>query len=914
MPNPMFFFRRDRSLKKAISRRLKSSRGSAYLEFSIVLPIVVMVVSAMIEFTSYWDAKIMANHAAWTCGRIATVRAGQGEKKLLKGKPQNVKDLLNPKEQIDGMYVATAALMSTCSMGSMHGSSANLAEDWFNGFIGDVKKQIKSSIKSAVNKQEQSAFSSVTKAVSGELGSSVAGVLESVMKEVSGKIIDSILNPMIDKMVDGIADKIFPEGAFDEIGDYLDKHRLARQIVYAADRVAKHNVVQVLQAPSAGQTSWRTIPADYPATVDTKSQKDDWMVKSNSGWPPNGVNQHMIVVKIAWPFERAWMFPVLSSAMSAAKSMEHIPTAEGYALFYPQPAIKSANLSATNPEAYAMPAELTQAQKDYKSLKDQFVGFLKIALLSYDYRFCQELVGPYDSGASYKGIGRGVEGVASAEDLSAEDGLVFWMGRAPENTKSQAEWKAKTPPDDYYRCFKALTEQDSETCDFHSAVKVKDVWYQITHWKKRRKQVDTQVLSRLQNKAYHDKQWFFWGTKETPHLRYDHGTAEKFKEETADSSCFFSWCFLHEGYESQLCALYPDIAKMSPETREALLNAWSATKAMKYPGFGGLSDSWSLKESEYNGLVGNLGVSYTNWLAFTRANAPLFDLNARALFRMQTSRAEDLITRETDVFMKQIPALIKKNADLTKMVESCRAELAVQIEKGAKGAGYDYGDMASDYSTDPAPSDVVQSDKEMIAADSEEMSKEDLDVSVEKMRERLKALEAKIIPDVDKIDEAEQKARTAYAALKEWIGRARSDRRAWLAEWVAKTAAALQIADPPSPDMVVKIQKEKFPMLRRDWGCHTRALEEACKAYGEALDALREAENKFAADLGLKSQNKPTVAKTEAWKTKLTFGPNAAAEADLTKDGTDDDQLGDFWKLEKSGGGWKKHENAEEDL
>ena len=85
-------------------RRLGSTRAAAFLEFCMIAPILVMFCSGILEFVQLWDAKIMANHAAWTVGRIASVQAG-------------LTDSATRLTVTDSMKFATAALMSTATMG-----------------------------------------------------------------------------------------------------------------------------------------------------------------------------------------------------------------------------------------------------------------------------------------------------------------------------------------------------------------------------------------------------------------------------------------------------------------------------------------------------------------------------------------------------------------------------------------------------------------------------------------------------------------------------------------------------------------------------------------------------------------------------------------------------------------------------
>ena len=70
--------RNDGKRVERAKRRIASPRASVFTEFALVVPIVALVCSAMIEIVGYWDAQVMANHAAWTVGRIAMVRGSDG--------------------------------------------------------------------------------------------------------------------------------------------------------------------------------------------------------------------------------------------------------------------------------------------------------------------------------------------------------------------------------------------------------------------------------------------------------------------------------------------------------------------------------------------------------------------------------------------------------------------------------------------------------------------------------------------------------------------------------------------------------------------------------------------------------------------------------------------------------------------
>ena len=63
----------DRRTLRAGGRRLRGARGSAYVEFAFLAPLVLMMASLLIELATFWDASVMANHAAWQVAQRAGV-------------------------------------------------------------------------------------------------------------------------------------------------------------------------------------------------------------------------------------------------------------------------------------------------------------------------------------------------------------------------------------------------------------------------------------------------------------------------------------------------------------------------------------------------------------------------------------------------------------------------------------------------------------------------------------------------------------------------------------------------------------------------------------------------------------------------------------------------------------------------
>lgn len=507
-----FLTRNDGACKHRARRRLGSSRASVFLEYAIILPLAILTISTMIEFAAFWDAKIMANHTAWTCARIASVEAGQ-QTKYVDSPAVN-------RLRTKGMKTATVLLMSTCAMGSMHGSSSEYTKHWFDELIMKPLKQLRQAMVEGLK-------SKLTDFLKEAIGRFVGDdVVSSLVKEVVGWIVESLFDPLVKLLVDVINRLFDPIFAF--LGGILDGQRQLRQLAYAAGRVAEFpDIITVTERtdtpfvfskqPTVLSTGdWRL---DFPRVLDSDASSDKWFVKSDAPWPPNRQSQRMIDVKIRWPFERAWMFPVLSQAkLSAedAKKLDGVPTAVGRAMAYPQPIICNDNLKSEGATPYD-PGNTNAVPDIVTRIKNKYIGFLKVAALYYHYQLTDEEVGPFDSSdstRSYKGVGLGVSGGPEKDKYWKTDGLVFWMDRAPDKPSDQGAWKKKTRPADYYRCWCEIVEDSNECCKF---------WYGKPFGWWIFKTETTKQLDRLCNHKYRDKEWFFWGDGDNRHLRVKHG-------------------------------------------------------------------------------------------------------------------------------------------------------------------------------------------------------------------------------------------------------------------------------------------------------------------------------------------------------------------------------------------------------
>ena len=203
--------RNDGARMARAKRRVASPRGSVFSEFAIVMPVVVMACSALIEIVGFWDAQIMANHAAWTVGRIAMVRgadglafsdglksktgiAGTSMPSALKNTLSGVDTLLNGVNKFnDRGVVSTVFLMSTCGIGYYGDSPGKALATNFNALcemaVNTIKDGIPEAIKEAVANIKLPSFMG-----SGETG--VAKLVNDLVAGIVDKITKAALAPI----------------------------------------------------------------------------------------------------------------------------------------------------------------------------------------------------------------------------------------------------------------------------------------------------------------------------------------------------------------------------------------------------------------------------------------------------------------------------------------------------------------------------------------------------------------------------------------------------------------------------------------------------------------------------------------------------------------------------------------------
>ena len=425
--------RKDGARVARAKRRMASSRGSVFSEFALIVPIFVLVCSALIEIAGFWDAQVMANHAAWTVGRIVMVRGSDGlefsnnisqkSKTGIAGSPlpDPLKKALSSLDTaISGFNkfnnrgnIATLFLMSTCGIGYYGASPGRTISDGFNALIDAGIKAITEGIpdwiKGAVTDIKLPSF------VDG-IGSGIEGFVNDLVKGIVDKITEVALKPFSEKI--GELLKSAFESILGKDGVKIDNlfngkseaARFARQIYGAGSRIARAKSTigkEVLTVTDMDDLRGGFLFAKrsdlgrlvYPQVVDKEAKSDGYFVTGVHGWPANDDGLAMIHVEVNWPYEYGWLFPVVSggNALSAR------PVATGHSMVFPQPNIATDNLysegaTAFDPGAYTNNTAVSALDDLAKEMKD----YLKHVKFCMRFRICEDSISLKDEGDWYE--------------------------------------------------------------------------------------------------------------------------------------------------------------------------------------------------------------------------------------------------------------------------------------------------------------------------------------------------------------------------------------------------------------------------------------------------------------------------------------------------------------------------------
>lgn len=407
--------RNDGTRKTRLKRRLKSPRGSVFSEFAIVMPIVLLMCSAIFELIGFWDAQVMANHAAWQVGRIAAVRGDDGMAfsdtvtKMSKTgvvsekMPAPLQAMLKPLVQAvggtlnkfnDRGAITTMFLMSTCEIGYYGGSPGEVLSE-------GIEKLVDAAVKGIVEELPKWAEEFVKEKTDGWIPAG-DGIIGKLVTDIINSIVDAAVKPIMTVIGDAIKD------AANKLIELLNLDKLfsggscaarrARQIYGAAVRVAKAPTA-VSKVSELEETDGPFVFAElakmgrlaYPLVADKDASSDGYFVTGAHGWPPNSQALKLLKVEVNWPYSRGWLFPVVSGYGKTSA-----PVAKGTSIAFPQPNIVDENLWSTGAVAYADGDYTNKMSNVYEEVINAMKKYLALAQFGMKYRLCRESISLVD--------------------------------------------------------------------------------------------------------------------------------------------------------------------------------------------------------------------------------------------------------------------------------------------------------------------------------------------------------------------------------------------------------------------------------------------------------------------------------------------------------------------------------------
>ena len=399
------------------ARHLVSSRGSVFSEFAIIMPIVLLVCSALVEITGYWDACIMANHTAWQVGRIAMVRGVEGmrfadnastdtgvQNRSMSGSLSAALGQIYPKVNAiaDRGKIAAMFLMSTCGIGYFGMTPVSASPGKFGGLINSGFSAFGKSLKEYNNTGTKALFDDIIDTVKVEITNKIVNQADNILltlasniiAEVGGAVVKMALEPVAGLIADATFDAVVKVQSIADAAAPVCSElealntRLARQLYGAGLRLDRSpEAVRVLSVEVSPYIFNDSNRLAYPLVADEGVTADGYFVTGAHGWPAAGEVHKLICVDMSWPYEAWWLFPTVSG-YGVSKS----PPAKGISMVFPQPYIMPRNLYSQGAAAFDGPKYDASADSSFDGLQKEIEAYLKCALFCLKYRICVEKV------------------------------------------------------------------------------------------------------------------------------------------------------------------------------------------------------------------------------------------------------------------------------------------------------------------------------------------------------------------------------------------------------------------------------------------------------------------------------------------------------------------------------------------
>lgn len=309
------FRKNDAATARLVCRRFASGRGTAFLEFAMVLPVLLAVTTFIIEICMFWDATVMANHTAFTLARIAKVNVVAGKVAF----PSALK--IKSTSIVDSEKLTTTMLMMTATTG------------WFKGTKEWVSfPDIKNIIQKLIFKKE----------------SSGGGIFEFLMSAIQG-LLDPLLeklNKFLEDMIQKAFSAIFGQTGGMMSNRYLNLYRMAYQRS-KMDGVIKTEII-----------SLKDKSLKYPTHIDWQGYLL-WKVPRAKPYK----NPAIVRVTVNYPITENWIYAAFMPGAAKGKVC-----ATGVAAMLVEPDKFSSSYIAT--KSGGVPAKIPDFQKNEQAYKD----------------------------------------------------------------------------------------------------------------------------------------------------------------------------------------------------------------------------------------------------------------------------------------------------------------------------------------------------------------------------------------------------------------------------------------------------------------------------------------------------------------------------------------------------------------
>ncbi len=369
--------RADARSMRVGQRRLRSGRGAAFIEFALLAPFLLMICSLMIETAVFWDASVMANHTAWTVGRIMKVKHEAKESQIFQ-----IGELAQPTKDANGKTkepnaykkiavsglnkvikginmlgdqrnLTTVLMMSSCSIGYV-GTPGNEIADFFKTVVTEPLNALAKEIPNSIEKMISGAVSPSEESGGRDFVAKIRQVIANwVVKTVVKPVVDAALKSLLSPVTDWIEGKL--AGLGQKLNELLNQGDEFSPIKHYAHNFQKamHRIVDVSKKKDVKLVLTQIENEGEIGTVDfLKPSGLQTYPQLNAGTP--GYDKQLVLVRVQWPMESDWLFPLFWGGVRGKGTGVW---ASGHSLVLKETTLKNVDLESTGKSTYTAPGK-----------------------------------------------------------------------------------------------------------------------------------------------------------------------------------------------------------------------------------------------------------------------------------------------------------------------------------------------------------------------------------------------------------------------------------------------------------------------------------------------------------------------------------------------------------------------------